>query len=135
MQFSEAFFFRYVGPRIALVSLLYFLQRSNESSLPAIVFVSGIIRTLSCGGWVYITSSDDHDAHDIFMITYIVLNLPWMVGGIYSTTKKCPSVRKKRWALQRYVLILKIERDNLHQICHRFSVSSLKEPHRTHLHC
>ncbi|KAJ4487416.1 Frag1/DRAM/Sfk1 family-domain-containing protein [Lentinula lateritia] len=84
------------GPRIALVSLLYFLQRSNESSLPAIVFVSGIIRTLSCGGWVYITSSDDHDAHDIFMITYIVLNLPWMVGGIYSTTKKCPSVRRKR---------------------------------------
>ncbi|KAJ3877210.1 Frag1/DRAM/Sfk1 family-domain-containing protein [Lentinula edodes] len=84
------------GPRIALVSLLYFLQRSNESSLPAIVFVSGIIRTLSCGGWVYITSSDDHDAHDIFMITYIVLNLPWMIGGIYSTTIKCPSVRRKR---------------------------------------
>ncbi|KAJ3788058.1 Frag1/DRAM/Sfk1 family-domain-containing protein [Lentinula aff. detonsa] len=84
------------GPRLMLVSLLYYLQRSQESSLPAVVFISGIIRTLSCGGWVYITSSDDHDVHDVFMISYIVLNLPWMIGGIYSTSKRCPSVRKKR---------------------------------------
>ncbi|KAJ4479963.1 Frag1/DRAM/Sfk1 family-domain-containing protein [Lentinula aciculospora] len=84
------------GPRIALVSLLYYLQRSQNSSLPTIVFVSGIIRTLSCGGWVYITSTDDHNVHDIFMIMYIVLNLPWMVGGIYSTSQKCPTVRRKR---------------------------------------
>ncbi|KAJ3826969.1 Frag1/DRAM/Sfk1 family-domain-containing protein [Lentinula raphanica] len=84
------------GPRLALVSLLYYLQRSQETSLPGIVFTSGIVRTLSCGGWVYITSSDDHDIHDVFMITYIVLNLPWMIGGIYATSHKCTSVRKKR---------------------------------------
>jgi hypothetical protein len=29
------------------------------------------VRTLSCGGWVYITSSDDHDVHDVLMITYM----------------------------------------------------------------
>ncbi|KAF9067240.1 Frag1/DRAM/Sfk1 family-domain-containing protein [Rhodocollybia butyracea] len=84
------------GPRLALVSLLYFVQRSKDSSLPTVVFVCGIIRTLTCGGWVYITSSDDHDIHDIFMISYIVLNLPWMIGGIYSTSKTCSSVRRKR---------------------------------------
>ncbi|KAF5392189.1 hypothetical protein D9757_001378 [Collybiopsis confluens] len=84
------------GPRFALVSLLYYLQKSQDSSLPTLVFVSGLIRTLTCGGWVYITSSDDHDIHDIFMISYIVFNLPWMIGGVYSTTKKCPSVRRKR---------------------------------------
>ncbi|KAJ4480022.1 Frag1/DRAM/Sfk1 family-domain-containing protein [Lentinula aciculospora] len=84
------------GPRIALVSLLYYLQRSQNSSLPTIVFVSVIIRTLSCGGWVYITSTNDHNVHGIFMIMYIVLNLPWIVGGIYSTSQKCPTVRRKR---------------------------------------
>ncbi|KIK62372.1 hypothetical protein GYMLUDRAFT_41803 [Collybiopsis luxurians FD-317 M1] len=84
------------GPRFALVSLLYYLQKSQTSSLPTIVFISGIIRTLTCGGWVYITSSDDHDVHDIFMISYIVLNIPWMIGGVYSTSKKCPRVRRKR---------------------------------------
>ncbi|KAJ3734145.1 hypothetical protein DFJ43DRAFT_1170983 [Lentinula guzmanii] len=58
------------SPRLMLVSLLYYLQRSQESSLPAVLW-----------GWVYITSSDDHDVHDVFMISYIVLNLPWMIGG------------------------------------------------------
>lgn len=40
-------------------------------------FVIGLVRTVTCGGWVYITSTDDHDVHDIFMISYIVLTLPW----------------------------------------------------------
>jgi len=29
---------------------------------------------------VYITSTDDHDYHDIFMISYLVFTLPWMLG-------------------------------------------------------
>ncbi|KAF9466466.1 Frag1/DRAM/Sfk1 family-domain-containing protein [Collybia nuda] len=84
------------GPRLALVALQYYLQKSHASSLPGLVFVFGLIRTLSCGGWVYITSNDDHDVHDIFMITYMVCNIPWMLGGISCTPTEQASVRRKR---------------------------------------
>jgi hypothetical protein len=49
------------GPRFLLVFLFYF-------------------RTLTCGGWTYVTSTDDHDWHDIFMISYLVATLPWTLG-------------------------------------------------------
>ncbi|KAK7044264.1 Protein cwh43 [Paramarasmius palmivorus] len=90
------------GPRFCLVAFQYLLQRSRNSSLPTFVFISGLARTLSCGGWVYITSTDDHDVHDVCMIAYMVLNLPWMVGGVLCTPLEHPSVRRKRffeWAL------------------------------------
>ncbi|KAF9256349.1 hypothetical protein L218DRAFT_911394 [Marasmius fiardii PR-910] len=87
------------GPRFCLVVFQYLLHRSQKSSLPTFVFICGILRTLSCGGWVYITSSDDHDVHDVCMIGYIVLNIPWMVGGIISTPLEYASVRRKRIVL------------------------------------
>jgi len=46
---------------------------------------------------VYITSSDDHDVHDFFMILYMVCNLPWMLGGIACTSGG--SVKRKRSVL------------------------------------
>lgn len=58
-------------PRFLLLLGHFYLNRSVTC------FVIGIIRTVSCGGWVYITSTDDHDVHDVFMITYIILTLPW----------------------------------------------------------
>jgi hypothetical protein len=76
----------------------YYCHKSERSSLPGWVFVSGIIRTLACGGWVYITSTDDHDAHDIFMISYIVFNVPWMLGGVACTPCNRISIRRRRWA-------------------------------------
>ncbi|RDB31055.1 Protein cwh43 [Hypsizygus marmoreus] len=84
------------GPRFALVFFQYHLHRAQAptSALPAAVFVFGIIRTLSCGGWVYITSSDDHDVHDVLMITYMVCNIPWMGGGIACTP--AGDVRRRR---------------------------------------
>jgi hypothetical protein len=69
---------------------------SPTSSLPVWVFTSGLVRTLLCGGWVYITSSDDHDAHDFLMIAYIVINIPWMLGGIALTPKESIVARRKR---------------------------------------
>ncbi|KAI0648890.1 Frag1/DRAM/Sfk1 family-domain-containing protein [Trametes meyenii] len=73
------------GPRFALVALQYYLQRTPTSSIPGFLLLIGVLRTLSCGGWVYITSSDDHDVHDVLMIGYIVLNIPWMFGSIFCT--------------------------------------------------
>jgi len=53
-----------------------------NTSLPGFVAGVGIFRTLTCGGWTYVTSTDDHDWHDIFMISYLVATLPWTIGCI-----------------------------------------------------
>ncbi|KAK0495256.1 Frag1/DRAM/Sfk1 family-domain-containing protein [Armillaria luteobubalina] len=85
------------GPRFGLVAAQYLLHRSSQSTLPIFVFILGLVRTLSCGGWVYITSSDDHDVHDFFMITYMVCNIPWMLGGIACTPQHSTRIRRKRF--------------------------------------
>ncbi|PCH42647.1 hypothetical protein WOLCODRAFT_163942 [Wolfiporia cocos MD-104 SS10] len=84
------------GPRLALAFLQYYLHRNAASSLPGFVLLSGILRTFSCGGWVYITSTDDHDAHDVLMISYIVLNVPWMFGTIACTPFQHVHILRKR---------------------------------------
>ncbi|KAG5716861.1 Protein cwh43 [Termitomyces sp. T112] len=83
------------GPRFGLVLFQYYLHYPRRPAVSTTVFIFGVIRTLSCGGWVYITSSDDHDVHDAFMITYMVCNLPWMLGSI-ACTPSGTSVRAKR---------------------------------------
>ena len=87
------------GPRFAILLLQYYLQRDVSSALPKFLLSVGVVRTLSCGGWVFITSSDDHDWHDILMITYIVCNLPWMYGGISAT--RDATIRGRRYAAYR----------------------------------
>lgn len=97
------------GPRFALVFLQYYLQsQASKSPWPFILLIVGIIRSLSCGGWVYITSTDHHDAHDVLMVFYIICNVPWMFGSISYT----PSMRlvTKR---QRYV-VDHVSRSRLH---------------------
>ncbi|KAI0059171.1 hypothetical protein BV25DRAFT_1860733 [Artomyces pyxidatus] len=72
------------GPRFAILLFTHLLNRASypsSSSLSSVLLVTGVVRTLSCGGWVYITSNDDHDIHDVLMILYIVCNLPWMWGS------------------------------------------------------
>ncbi|TVY42680.1 Protein cwh43 [Lachnellula subtilissima] len=68
------------GPRFALVGLWYLLTARPNSNLPKFVAGMGVFRTLTCGGWTYVTSTDDHDWHDIFMISYLVATLPWTLG-------------------------------------------------------
>ncbi|CAH7687147.1 Frag1/DRAM/Sfk1 family-domain-containing protein [Phakopsora pachyrhizi] len=76
------------GPRVFLVFMSYVFQthfspRSSFSSL--LVAICGLLRTISCGGWVYITSSDNHDVHDFMMISYLLLTIPWQLGNILLT--------------------------------------------------
>ncbi|KAL9058611.1 MAG: hypothetical protein Q9162_001618 [Coniocarpon cinnabarinum] len=68
------------GPRFALVGLWYLLTRKEGATLPKVIAGVGLFRTLTCGGWTYVTSTDDHDWHDIFMISYLVATLPWTLG-------------------------------------------------------
>lgn len=68
------------GPRFLLLALCYIRLYKEGSAYNLIGLISGVMRTFTCGGWVYITSTDDHDLHDIFMISYIVLTIPWTLA-------------------------------------------------------
>ncbi|WVR07560.1 hypothetical protein IAU60_004602 [Kwoniella sp. DSM 27419] len=46
-------------------------QEVGSTTLVDIELFIGIARTFCCGGWVYITSRDHHDIHDLFMILRI----------------------------------------------------------------
>lgn len=56
------------------------------------VSVLGLLRTLAAGGWIYITSSDDHGVHDVSMICYIFFGLLYMAGSCIAL-KKLESLR------------------------------------------
>lgn len=69
------------GPRFALVflsALLVSLSTPSRSTKASVLLFVGVLRTLACGGWVYVTSTDDHLFHDIAMFVYLALTLPWM---------------------------------------------------------
>ncbi|RMZ90266.1 hypothetical protein DV736_g2533, partial [Chaetothyriales sp. CBS 134916] len=84
------------GPRFALCALWYFLTRRPGSNLPAIIAGIGIFRTFTCGGWTYVTSTDDHDWHDIFMISYLVATLPWTLGCLALSPPNPQAIRYRK---------------------------------------
>ncbi|KAL4810372.1 Frag1/DRAM/Sfk1 family-domain-containing protein [Aspergillus unguis] len=79
-SFFQVFIAITSGPRFALVFLWYLLTARPNATLPKFVAGVGLFRTFTCGGWTYVTSTDDHDWHDIFMISYLVATLPWTIG-------------------------------------------------------
>lgn len=82
------------GPRFLLIgfnALCLYLKLITVY----VMLVSGILRTFTCGGWVYITSTDDHDWHDVFMISYILLTIPWTIT-VSALSEKLSLVRKGR---------------------------------------
>jgi len=85
------------GPRFALVFLWYCLANRPGSTLPKFVAGVGIFRTFTCGGWTYITSTDDHDWHDIFMIGYLVATLPWTLGCIALSPPNPQAIKYRKY--------------------------------------
>ncbi|TXT15669.1 hypothetical protein VHUM_00172 [Vanrija humicola] len=68
---------------------------SSRTGLVDAEIMFGVARTFCCGGWMYITSRDQHDLHDLFMIIYLVLNLPWMyLSTVHSTNERASKWRK-----------------------------------------
>ncbi|ODN89207.1 calcofluor white hypersensitive protein [Cryptococcus wingfieldii CBS 7118] len=61
--------------------------RRPNTALADVEFIVGIVRTICCGGWVYVTSRDQPDVHDFFMILYLLLTVPWM----YLSASNCSS--------------------------------------------
>ncbi|WEW60472.1 Protein cwh43 [Emydomyces testavorans] len=84
------------GPRFALVFLWYILTARPNAALPKLVAVTGLFRTLMCGGWTYVTSTDDHDWHDIFMISYLVATLPWTLGCLALSPNNPKSLKYRK---------------------------------------
>ncbi|CAI6338961.1 unnamed protein product [Periconia digitata] len=95
------------GPRFLLVGLWYILTRKPNSTLPKLVAGMGVFRSLTCGGWTYITSTDDHDWHDIFMISYLVATIPWTFGCIALSPRNPVALRyRKLFSGSFYAIIL-----------------------------
>ncbi|KAJ2082915.1 Protein cwh43 [Coemansia sp. S142-1] len=65
--------------RLLLHALWYVLLSRAAPTRARALFGIGFLRTNTCGGWVYVTSSDDHDVHDVMMIAYMLLTLPYMI--------------------------------------------------------
>ncbi len=86
-----------LGPRFALVGLWYLLTRKPGRALPKFIAVTGLLRTLTCGGWTYVTSTDAHDWHDIFMISYLVFTLPWTLGCIAISPPNPRAIRYRKY--------------------------------------
>lgn len=85
------------GPRFALVALWYLLTARPNTTLPRFVAGMGVFRTLTCGGWTYVTSTDDHDWHDIFMISYLVATLPWTLGCLALSPNNARAVKYRKY--------------------------------------
>jgi len=85
------------GPRFALVGLFYLLTKRPGHVLPKVVALSGLVRTLTCGGWTYITSTDDHGWHDILMISYLVITIPWTVGCLALSPPNAKAIKYRKY--------------------------------------
>lgn len=85
------------GPRFALVGLWYLLTARPGQTLPKFVALMGLFRTLTCGGWTYVTSTDNHDWHDIFMISYLVATLPWTLGCLALSPNNAKAVKYRKY--------------------------------------
>ena len=81
---------------MVLVLLWYLLTARPNAFLPKFVAAVGVGRTLLCGGWVYVTSTDDHDAHDVFMIAYLVLTLPWTLGCLATSPMNETAIKYRK---------------------------------------
>ena len=84
------------GPRFALVCLWYVMTARPNSTLPKVMLGMGLFRTLTCGGWTYVTSTDDHDWHDIFMISYLVSTLPWTLGCLALSPPNAKAIKYRK---------------------------------------
>lgn len=78
------------------MGLFYLLTTRPNATLPKVVAFFGIFRTLTCGGWTYVTSTDDHQWHDIFMISYLVATLPWTLGCLALSPNNAKAVKYRK---------------------------------------
>lgn len=88
------------GPRFVLVFLWYICTtistRTCSKRAGKILLSVGLIRTIACAGWVFITSTDDHSVHDIAMVIYLICTLPWQLGVLYTAPSKATALKRRK---------------------------------------
>ncbi|KAK6442875.1 Protein cwh43 [Oleoguttula sp. CCFEE 5521] len=94
------------GPRFLMVFLNYCVTNRQGSFLPKFVAAVGVFRTFTCGGWTYVTSTDGHMAHDVFMVAYLVATIPWTVGNIALSPAGTRSLRLRKYFGAGFFLML-----------------------------
>ncbi|EOQ99993.1 hypothetical protein E3P89_02659 [Wallemia ichthyophaga] len=75
-------------PRFITIFLNWKECEKSSKAIADTHAILGLIRTFSCGGWSFITSTDNSTAHDIFMLIYILSNIIYMPLGFSLTRKK-----------------------------------------------
>lgn len=100
-SFLQIFIALMSGPRLGLVGLSALLVSlsSPHSQRARWLGVTGTLRTLACGGWVYCTSTNFPMVHDVSMITYLLLTPAWMFiswGSLAPQPTKEALVNQKR---------------------------------------
>ncbi|KAJ2784820.1 Protein cwh43 [Coemansia interrupta] len=88
-------------PRLLLHAFWYVLLAKATPAKAKALFWIGFLRTWTCGGWVYVTSGDDHDVHDVMMISYMLLTLPYMILLIGNGDKSLFTHNVRRLALNK----------------------------------
>lgn len=96
-SFFQLFIALTSGPRFVLVAFWYLLSRRPGHKLPTFVAFWGVFRTLTCGGWTYVTSTDDHDWHDVFMISYLLATIPWTFGCIALSPPNPTAIKYRKY--------------------------------------
>ena len=124
------------GPRFALVFLWYVLTSRPNSTLPKVVAGTGLFRTITCGGWTYVTSTDDHNWHDIFMISYLVATIPWTLGCLALSTPNPKALKYRKILASLFFgtlipLIYYFIQHKVHKIAGGEQVTSLQRLHLT----
>ncbi|KAF9111335.1 hypothetical protein BGX27_005068 [Mortierella sp. AM989] len=89
------------GPRLLLCYLWYLLILRNvptngNPGFAKLLFMNDVIRTVACGGWIYVTSSDDHAIHDFAMIVYLLCTVPHVIGTIKSAPQNLRTQKYRR---------------------------------------
>lgn len=94
------------GPRFLLVGLWYLITAQRNSTFPKIIAGLGVFRTLTCGGWTYVTSTDDHNWHDIFMVSYLVASIPWTLGCLALSPPNPRAIKYRKIGAGTWVAII-----------------------------
>ena len=84
-----------------LVILLNFIKY-KESNLVYLYTCINLLRTLCCGGWTYVTSTDNGFTHDCFMLLYIIFNFIYLSIGTQLTNNG--KLKKFRLCLTLYFI-------------------------------
>lgn len=84
------------GFRLIMVSLCGLLACEQGRLLGGVILtLVGILRTFSCGGWIFITSTDHALVHDLMMGLYLVFTPFWMALSLTQLTPKAGSPIEK----------------------------------------